>query len=305
MQGLLTKDYDITALGEMTQAENNIQPTLRIRSRIRLRDASIHMSDFLRKFTRPTRSGKRIIVFHEVRDEALFREKIGWLLSHYELLSLEQLLNGPVGQKTQVAITFDDGYASWHEIAAPVLEEFSVPAVFHVCSGYIGLQGDKAEHFKRIYIRRERELYPLSRRQLLDLSKNPLFEIGSHTVHHTDLGNPPDESTLRAEIEVDRSRLEDWTGMHIRWFAYPFGAPWNISTEAVDFVRRAGFLAAFSLTPGYWKPGSDRWKIARDGLDISASPNLWRAWLDGSYDALYGVKAKGLKIGRKLSGTRR
>jgi peptidoglycan/xylan/chitin deacetylase (PgdA/CDA1 family) len=239
-----------------------------------------------------TQSGKRVIVFHDVKDAELFREKLEWLMAHYEIVSLEELLSRPLGQRTQVAITFDDGYACWRESAAPILEDLKIPAVFFVCSGFVGLRDKETEYFRLHYFRRQQRLSPITRNQLVGLANQPLFEIGSHTVHHIDLGRPLDENTLIAEIYMDRYQLENWTGTPIRWFAYPFGEPKNVSPQAVNFVKRTGFLAAFTLVPSYWKLDQDRFKIGRDSLDLAQPLRLWHAWLNGAYDGLYALKER-------------
>ncbi len=239
-----------------------------------------------------TQSGKRVIAFHDVKDAELFREKLEWLMAHYEIVFLEELLSRPLGQRTQVAITFDDGYACWHELVAPILVDLGIPAMFFVCSGFVGLGDKESEYFRRRYFRRQQKLSPITRDQLVELANHPLFEIGSHTVHHIDLGQPMDEDTLVAEISTDKGQLENWTGTPVRWFAYPFGEPKNVSPQAVNFVRRMGFLAAFTLVPSYWKPGEDRFKIGRDSLNIAESLGLWRAWLSGAYDSLYALKGR-------------
>jgi peptidoglycan/xylan/chitin deacetylase (PgdA/CDA1 family) len=258
----------------------------------RVRDLFIMGISHIRSLLGRTRSGKRVIAFHDIRDGTRFQEKMEWLLAHYQVMSLEELLSRPLGQKTQVAITFDDGYACWHELAAPILEGLEIPAVFFVCSGFVGLGDKEAEYFRRHYLRRQQKLSPITRNQLVELANHPLFEIGSHTVHHIDLGQPLDEDTLTAEITMDKDQLENWTGTPVRWFAYPFGEPRHVSLQAVNFIKRMGFLGACTLVPGYWDPGDDRFTIGRDSLSIAQPLWLWRAWLSGAYDGLYAVKAR-------------
>jgi peptidoglycan/xylan/chitin deacetylase (PgdA/CDA1 family) len=258
----------------------------------RVRNLFIMGISHIRSLLGRTRKGKRVIAFHDIRDSAGFREKMEWLLAHYQVMSLEELLSRPLGQKTQVAITFDDGYACWHELAAPILEGLEIPAVFFVCSGFVGLGDKEAEYFRRQYLRRQQKLSPITRNQLVELANHPLFEIGSHTVHHVDLGQSLDEDTLVAEIHMDRRHLETWTETPIRWFAYPFGEPKNVSLLAVNFIKDKGFLAAFTLVPGYWETGDDKFTIGRDSLSIAQPLWLWRAWLEGSYNGLYSAKTR-------------
>jgi peptidoglycan/xylan/chitin deacetylase (PgdA/CDA1 family) len=245
--------------------------------------------------------GKRVLAFHDVTDPTRFRERLDWLIERYEIVAIDEWFSNPIGLRTQLALTFDDGYACWDESLVPILEERRIPAVFFVNSGLVGLQGAQAAGFARRALHRSRPLRFLSKAQLRSLVVNPLFEIGSHTIHHVDLAHIKDPRLLRHEIEADRNRLEEWTGTEVRWFAYPFGTPAHVSGSAVEIVARSGFLGAFTLVPGFWRHERDNpfW-IFRDGLDLSDPPAVWAAWLDGGYDGIYRAKSR---VSALLRGT--
>jgi peptidoglycan/xylan/chitin deacetylase (PgdA/CDA1 family) len=237
------------------------------------------------------KAGKRALAFHDVPDLAAFRELLDRLPAEYDLLPMQEWLAAPPTGRTQLTLTFDDGYASWHEGVAPLLEERRLPAVFFVSSGLVGLHGEEAREFAHRRLRRTRELTFISVRELEDLARHPLFEVGGHTVTHADLGRVADRETARAEVADDRARLEHWLSTAVRWFAYPFGAPGNVSSTARSVVEESGMSAAFTLTPGWWDPDSgDRFLIGRDGVDPSLPFSLWQAWLRGGYDRLYSLK---------------
>jgi peptidoglycan/xylan/chitin deacetylase (PgdA/CDA1 family) len=243
-------------------------------------------------------AAKRAICLHEVPDIARFRVLLDWLLARYDVVALEEWLEGDPGERTQVTLTFDDGYASWHESVAPVLVERGVPAVFFVSSGLVGLRGDAARDFARSRVRRTRELEFIGLDQLRELSDHPLFEIGSHTMTHADLGSL-DRHAVRDEVSGDRARLADWLGREPRWFAYPFGGPANVSAEARAALQDLELTAAFTLMPGAWNPdGGDRLMIGRDGPDESVPLEVWSAWLRGGYDRLYALKSAPGRIRR-------
>jgi peptidoglycan/xylan/chitin deacetylase (PgdA/CDA1 family) len=235
--------------------------------------------------------GKRALALHEVPDIPRFRDFLDRLLAEYDVLGLEDWLKSPIGDRTQLTLTFDDGYASWHTAVAPLLAEQSVPAVFFVSSGLVGLQGKEAQEFARSRMRRSQELSFISLQQLRDLAEHALFEVGSHTRTHADLGRIGDRHTIREEIAGDRARLEDWLGSSVRWFSYPFGTPANVSPLARSVVEEVGMSAAFTLIPGWWEAKrGDPLLIGRDGLDPSVSFSVARAWLRGGYDRLYALK---------------
>lgn len=236
-------------------------------------------------------TGKRALAFHDVPDVAAFEHLLDRLQADYDLLPLQDWLTAPHTSRTQLTLTFDDGYASWHEAVAPLLEGRRLPAVFFVSSGLVGLQGEEARTFARNRLRRTRELSFIGARELEDLARHVLFEVGGHTVTHADLGQLADPDSARLEVVGDRARLEDWVGAPVRWFAYPFGAPGNVSSKARSVVEEAGMSAAFTLIPGWWDATSgDRFLIARDGLDPSLPLSVSRAWLSGGYDRLYALK---------------
>jgi peptidoglycan/xylan/chitin deacetylase (PgdA/CDA1 family) len=237
--------------------------------------------------------GKRALALHEVPDPARFADFVDRLQAEYELLTLDDWLRGPVGERTQLTLTFDDGYASWHEDLASILAERNLPAVFFVNSGLVGLSGERARDFTRDRLRRSQELRFIGRDQLRELAAHPGFEVGAHTATHADLGPMSDRGAVAAEVDEDKATLEDWVQTDVRWFAYPFGMPQNVSRLARTVVEEAGFAAAFTLIPGWWEvDGGDRYRIGRDGVDPALPFSLWRAWLRGGYDRLYSLKSR-------------
>ena len=235
--------------------------------------------------------GKRAICFHETEEASVFRDKMLWLKEHYELVSLDELLLRSSPTKSLVAVTFDDGYASWHEVAAPILEELHIPATFFVCSGFVGLEGEYVRQFVTTRLRRQRRLIPLTKTQLSDLANRTLFEIGGHTIHHVDLGQIQDAALVKAEIYDDRRQLQEWTGQEVRWFAYPFGMKQHISTTAVSMLQHLQFTGACTFIPQFVTPLTDRYFIGRDGLGLHESSTVWQAWLQGGYDFFSALKS--------------
>jgi len=74
-------------------------------------------------------------------DIATFRWQMALLARYFNVLPLsaavDALAHGKVPPRA-VCITFDDGYASTHDLALPILREFGLPATVFVTSGYVG-----------------------------------------------------------------------------------------------------------------------------------------------------------------------
>jgi len=215
------------------------------------------------------------------------------------MVSLEGLIASRASGRTRIAITFDDGYASCYGQAVPVLEELRIPAAFFVCSGFIDSKDEDAERFCHEGFKRRQKFHSLGKQQLRELAGHPLFEVGSHSMNHIDLGKVNDKRILDREIEGDRTQIEDWTGKKVQWFAYPFGGRSNVSAEVIEYLRRTQFRAAFSLVPGFVDFNKGKFMMRRDSMDMREPDWLWRAWLNGGYDSLFALK-ENLRRKRRL-----
>ncbi|TCS38559.1 polysaccharide deacetylase [Paucimonas lemoignei] len=74
-------------------------------------------------------------------DVASFRWQMELLAECFNVLPLKDAIGALETQRLParaVCITFDDGYRSVHDLAAPILKEFNFPATVFVTSGYVG-----------------------------------------------------------------------------------------------------------------------------------------------------------------------
>ena len=71
-----------------------------------------------------------------IQSAQTFRRQMEVIARHYNPVSLDDVLMFVQGQKKMpskpVVVTFDDGYADNFEVAAPILNEFGIPAVFYI-----------------------------------------------------------------------------------------------------------------------------------------------------------------------------
>ncbi len=115
-----------------------------------------------------------------------------------------------------VALTFDDGFASVREVAAPLLEEAGFRATVFVVAGHLGGRNDWPTQGRGVPV-----LPLLSVADLRALAASG-FEIGAHGVTHAPLDRL-EEAAVEEEVAGARRRLEDATGGSVRVFAYPDG----------------------------------------------------------------------------------
>ena len=95
------------------------------------------------------RSRLTVITYHQVKDPAddgssvgvaAFREQMGYLRRHYQVVRLEdgvaRLQRGRTPERL-VSITFDDGYEDNYRNAFPILERYGLPATVFLTTGSI------------------------------------------------------------------------------------------------------------------------------------------------------------------------
>jgi peptidoglycan/xylan/chitin deacetylase (PgdA/CDA1 family) len=154
-----------------------------------------------------------------------------------------------------VAVTFDDAYRNFFEVALPVLERKGIPVTLFVPSGRLGgaITWDAGTSCDVALMTRE-EVVEAARRGV---------EIASHGHMHVDLTKVSlDEA--RADLAESVRALEEITGRRPRFLAYPWGRHDDgVRALAAD----AGFEAAYAVNVSSGDPfGRERIQVeARDG----------------------------------------
>lgn len=117
---------------------------------------------YLRRSTFTANGAARILLFHRIAEPTSlavepntaitaesFRSVIGEVAERYKPLSLHGFVGRlRRGQVTDgcVVVTFDDGFADNLQMALPILEEFNVPAMVYVTSGFVQRQRKPFEY---------------------------------------------------------------------------------------------------------------------------------------------------------------
>lgn len=202
------------------------------------------------------RSKMTIVTYHRVRDDlpedgltcssARFEKFCKFFRANFRVIPLAEQVAGCSAAKDMggtLSITFDDGYRDNFEVAAPILRKYGLTATFFVATGFIGTNTvapwDRSMPHQPGWMDWD---------QLRELVSQG-FEIGSHTDTHVDLGTA-DERTARLELETSKRKLDQQLGKPMRLFAYPFGGRANISEQARELVRQAGFVCCLSAVGG-------------------------------------------------------
>ena len=116
-----------------------------------------------------------------------------------------------------VALTFDDGFQNFADVAVPALTRHGFPATVFLVTDYAGGRNDWAGQWQDIP-----RLPLMNWSTIAELSRAGI-EFGAHTATHPDLSRL-DEASARHEILSSKQRVEDGTGKPALSFAYPYGS---------------------------------------------------------------------------------
>jgi peptidoglycan/xylan/chitin deacetylase (PgdA/CDA1 family) len=100
------------------------------------------------------------------------------------------------------------------------------------------------------------------------LAKDPLIEIGAHTVSHARISSLIPEEAL-AELEGSRLRLNERLGIDVQHFAFPYGRSGDCGPRDFALAREAGFLSAATTRKGLVREGQDRFSLPRNTINGS------------------------------------
>src|SRR5690606_29683476 len=88
----------------------------------------------------------------------------------------------------------------------------------------------------------QREDYPITPEQLIQLSQHPLCEIGLHTVNHIALGFH-DEKVQEREIVENQKQLQKYQNKKVDTLAFPYG---NYNADTLKVIQKIKLKAAFT-----------------------------------------------------------
>jgi peptidoglycan/xylan/chitin deacetylase (PgdA/CDA1 family) len=225
----------------------------------------------------------RVMFYHRVADAhsndwtmstGMFASQIRWLRSRFDIVTLAEAQARIACGRNRIptaCITFDDGYAENMLSAIPLLLREKLPFTYFVSTNHV-LRGDLFPHDVAAGI----PLRPNSPDDLRRLADSGV-EIGAHTRSHADLGRCLPPPALLHEIRGCKDELEDVIGGEVRYFAFPYGMPINMSAEAFRLAYVNGYRGVCTAYGGYNFPGDDAFHIRRFHADPAMS--RFKNWL--------------------------
>ncbi|MBT4495545.1 polysaccharide deacetylase family protein [bacterium] len=191
----------------------------------------------------------RIWCLHDIKESEVgkFEEKVKYLKSKYNIISIDDFKSNNLDKKKlNILFTFDDGYCNWLEYILPVLDKYSIKALFFINDDF---------------------------KEYSSLLTEKGHTLGGHSMSHKYLTKINDEELNQ---EVAGSVPSDY-------FAYPFGDKKSYNKEVINKVSE-NYKYAFSIIPGFNNKKSNSYKLHRDSLDVDTPNWIFNLWFKGCYD---------------------
>jgi peptidoglycan/xylan/chitin deacetylase (PgdA/CDA1 family) len=139
-------------------------------------------------------------LYHSIKDPSLFEKHLAHLVENYPMV----IPGAPLSLlKTQICISFDDGYKDFYTVVYPLLRKWKIPAVLAVPIDWVG---------KPAYCNWE---------ELQEMDHSGLVHIASHSYSHKNLLE--NNVDLHREVVISKQILEDKLQKSIDTFVYPYG----------------------------------------------------------------------------------
>jgi peptidoglycan/xylan/chitin deacetylase (PgdA/CDA1 family) len=163
-------------------------------------------------------------------DRAAFARHVHWLASdHVRVVSIADLLSLPEAEDA-VAVTFDDGFRDFREVAWPYLRDNGLPVTLFVATDRVGA----TNQWTNGDVSNVPTLPLLDWREIAQLAGDGVT-IASHSRSHPDLRGLSSER-LTDEIAGSARAMEQELGLRPEGFAYPYGLADRAAVETVATV---------------------------------------------------------------------
>jgi peptidoglycan/xylan/chitin deacetylase (PgdA/CDA1 family) len=157
-----------------------------------------------------------------------------------------------------VVLTFDDGFADFHEVALPILQRHGFTATLYMTTGWIRGAKDAAGSAPGPM---------LSWSQLSEVASAGI-EIGAHSHRHREL-DQLDDRALYGELATSKEILEDGLATAVPGLAYPFGYS---SARVRGLAHQVGYGHAYAVGNRRIGPEPDLYALPR--LTVSRATRL-------------------------------
>ena len=209
----------------------------------------------------------RSLVYHDIHSNNCYTNmstSLDLFINHIRIIREMgfNIVSEITKEEGQIQLTFDDGFLGIYDNIS-VINELDLPVKLFIVTSFIG---------KNSY---------LDKKQLVELSNNPLITIGSHTDSHRRLSSLCKEDILN-ELIYSKELLEGLLCITINDLCYPEG---KFDRRVISYAKEVGYINQYSLIPGAFLKELFI-NVRRRSLVQSANKKDFRSILNGGDDIL-------------------
>ena len=243
----------------------------------------------------------RAINYHDTSKKYAenFRRQLDWYSKHFDNCNyqqLRQLLDHGVwdAAKPGLIISFDDGFKSNYEIAAPLLEEFGFTGWFMIPYAFIDAKNDSHTEFALQNNIAYDSLVQsgdlaMSWDDIRDLERRGHI-ITCHSMNHKRLSDELTDAQLQEEIILSKAMLEAKLGHPITGFTWVGGEEESYSRRAFKFIQQAKYTEVFCTNSEPITGKQNQYFLERSNIEVDFNMSKLRLVLGGLYDKKYKRK---------------
>ncbi len=175
----------------------------------------------------------KVIFYHDIHSDKKYTEMstpLDLFKKHIQIIreSGYEIVSEITKPIRQIEICFDDAFLGLYD-NIELINKDNIPIHLFVISSYL----DSENHIKN--------------EQLLELNKNPLFTISSHTKTHKIL-NEISETEIKIELQNSKSDLERLLGRDVKSICFPEG---KFNNKVLEIATQLGYKKQYSSLPGF------------------------------------------------------
>jgi peptidoglycan/xylan/chitin deacetylase (PgdA/CDA1 family)/folate-dependent phosphoribosylglycinamide formyltransferase PurN len=210
----------------------------------------------------------------------VFERQLDYIRRHHDVVTLDEALamvrSGRRLRRPAALITFDDGYATVFDRAWPAMDSRGIPGCCFVSTELVGtsatLPHDAASPVGT--------LHGIMTWENLRTLHAAGWAIGAHSATHARLASVSGDA-LRREVDGALDMLRRQLGDRMVVVAYPFGGREDISVEARERIRAAGYAACFNDIFGEIPLPADAFDLNRIDLGGDHETLAWKRYAHG------------------------
>ncbi len=245
----------------------------------------------------------RVLNYHSTLADtaAAFEEQLVFFKRHFAPAGpddLDACIDGRFsGDRPGLLLTFDDGYRSNYDVAAPILERHGFRGFFFVPAGHIAV--DRAAADKAFATGPSEPEARMTWAECRDLEARG-HRIGCHTRTHVRLSDELSPERLFDEISKAGHDIAARLGHSVEDFCWVGGEEWSYGAGAFAEIGRAGYRRVFMTNLYPVLPGSSPIWIQRTNVESFWPLGDVKFYLSGIMDIAYAGKRR--RLAQKLLG---